>query len=120
MLYYREAATIIFLMSQEAMMLNHCKIQVTIARVTITWPMQQSNIYTLLITKMIATSILCYVISQEAMTMMVDCAKECKIAPLNNQPNIYIALRKQATIAKCQHHQCDNHFLFHTLYGKKL
>jgi hypothetical protein len=55
-----------------------------------------------LATKKTATSVPWYVVSQEAMMTMVDCNKGCKIAPCNNQQNIFHRIaRTRATSRSC-------------------
>jgi hypothetical protein len=87
----------------------------------------------LLIVRVMATSIPCYVISQEAITWMVDCNKGVRDGA-TQQPTIYFCCiaGEQAMIAKAQSdcdeiHCKDNNIidatiksLLHTLYCKKL
>ena len=54
---------------------------------------------------------LIFVVWQEVMSTMVDCNEGTEITPSNNQPNFYVALQEQATVAKQQHCQCNDQVL---------
>ena len=50
--------------------------------------------------KKTATSVLWYIVSQEVMTMKVDCNEGCEITPRNNQQNIFHRIARTQAISR--------------------